>query len=97
MHQAQWLTFISQWMILVTDEGSRKIIDNAVKEDDILNHNIASTYYLSELSCQLVPPEADAYAEYKQTSNASRRKGPKTLAWTPSISSRPNHTLSTHS
>jgi hypothetical protein len=31
--------------VLVIDEGAKKIIDNAVKEDDILNENIASTYY----------------------------------------------------
>jgi syntaxin-binding protein 1 len=28
--------------VLVLDEGSKKIIDNVVKEDDILNENIAS-------------------------------------------------------
>lgn len=28
--------------MLVLDEGSKKIIDNVVKEDDILNENIAS-------------------------------------------------------
>jgi syntaxin-binding protein 1 len=26
----------------VVDEGSRKLIDNAVKEDDILNENVTS-------------------------------------------------------
>jgi hypothetical protein len=31
-----------QWKVLVLDEGSKKIIDNVVKEDDILNENIAS-------------------------------------------------------
>ena len=31
--------------MLVIDEGAKKIIDNVVKEDDILNENIASTYY----------------------------------------------------
>ncbi|KAH9887173.1 Sec1-like protein [Xylariomycetidae sp. FL2044] len=30
------------WKILVIDETSKKIIDNVVKEDDILNHNIAN-------------------------------------------------------
>jgi syntaxin-binding protein 1 len=29
--------------VLVLDEASKKIIDNVVKEDDILNENIAST------------------------------------------------------
>lgn len=31
-----------QWKVLITDENSKKIIDNVVKEDDILNQNIAS-------------------------------------------------------
>ena len=30
--------------MLVLDEGSKKIIDNVVKEDDILNENIASRF-----------------------------------------------------
>ncbi|KAK2806196.1 hypothetical protein FQN50_005919 [Emmonsiellopsis sp. PD_5] len=30
------------WKVLVVDEGSRKLIDNAVKEDDILNENVTS-------------------------------------------------------
>jgi syntaxin-binding protein 1 len=30
--------------VLVLDEGSKKIIDNVVKEDDILNENIASRF-----------------------------------------------------
>jgi hypothetical protein len=29
--------------VLVLDETSKKIVDNVVKEDDILNQNIAST------------------------------------------------------
>lgn len=32
----------AQWKVLVIDATSKKIIDNAVKEDDILHHNIAS-------------------------------------------------------
>ncbi|KAL3470998.1 Sec1-like protein [Aspergillus californicus] len=30
------------WKVLVVDEGSRKLIDNVVKEDDILNLNVSS-------------------------------------------------------
>jgi hypothetical protein len=30
--------------VLVIDESSKKIIDNVVKEDDILNENIASKW-----------------------------------------------------
>lgn len=33
-----------QWKVLVVDEESRKIIDNVVKEDDILNENITSAH-----------------------------------------------------
>lgn len=33
---------VVQWKVLVIDGTSKKIIDSAVKEDDILNHNIAS-------------------------------------------------------
>ena len=35
-------TNLRQWKILVVDTASRKIIDNVVREDDILNENIAS-------------------------------------------------------
>lgn len=34
-----------QWKVLVIDEGAKKILDNVVKEDDILNENIASTWH----------------------------------------------------
>ncbi|KAK3318511.1 Sec1 family protein [Apodospora peruviana] len=36
------------WKILVVDESSKAIIDNAVKEDDILNHNIANIERIEE-------------------------------------------------
>ncbi|KAI8624548.1 Sec1 family protein [Xylariaceae sp. FL1651] len=36
------------WKVLVIDETSKKIIDNAVKEDDILNHNIANIERIEE-------------------------------------------------
>jgi syntaxin-binding protein 1 len=31
------------WKCLIVDEHSKKIIDNVIKEDDILNNNIASS------------------------------------------------------
>ncbi|KZF23244.1 Sec1 family protein [Xylona heveae TC161] len=31
-----------EWKVLVLDEGSRRLIDNVVKEDDILNENITN-------------------------------------------------------
>ncbi|KAK2848500.1 hypothetical protein FQN49_005664 [Arthroderma sp. PD_2] len=31
-----------EWKVLVVDEASRKLIDNAVKEDDILNENVTN-------------------------------------------------------
>ena len=35
-----------QWKVLVIDEAAKKIIDNVVKEDDILNENIASKLHM---------------------------------------------------
>jgi len=32
-----------QWKILILDEDTQKLINNVVKEDDILNLNITST------------------------------------------------------
>ncbi|KAF3897266.1 Sec1 family superfamily [Trichophyton interdigitale] len=31
-----------EWKVLVVDEGSKRLIDNAVKEDDILNENVTN-------------------------------------------------------
>ncbi|KAK2737667.1 vacuolar sorting protein VPS33/slp1 [Myotisia sp. PD_48] len=31
-----------EWKVLVVDEGSKRLIDNAVKEDDILNFNVTN-------------------------------------------------------
>ncbi|KAH8681230.1 Sec1 family superfamily protein [Xylariales sp. PMI_506] len=36
------------WKVLVIDEDSKKIIDNVVKEDDILNNNIANIERIEE-------------------------------------------------
>jgi hypothetical protein len=36
------LTNSLQWKILIVDEESQKLINNVVKEDDILNLNITS-------------------------------------------------------
>jgi syntaxin-binding protein 1 len=33
----------AQWKILIVDDDSQKLINNVVKEDDILNLNITST------------------------------------------------------
>jgi hypothetical protein len=52
--------------VLVIDENSKKIIDNVVKEDDILNENIASM-------CWKNPKFANAKAT--KISNASRNGG----------------------
>jgi len=34
----------NKWKVLVIDEGAKKIIDNVIKEDDILNENITSEW-----------------------------------------------------
>ena len=44
---------ILQWKVLVVDEQSKKLIDNVVKEDDILNENITSTLILINLCMSL--------------------------------------------
>ncbi|KAI1192146.1 Sec1 family protein [Nemania serpens] len=36
------------WKVLVLDATSKKLVDNAVKEDDILNHNIANIERIEE-------------------------------------------------
>ena len=37
------LTWVErQWKVLVLDAASRKVIDNVVREDDILNENVTS-------------------------------------------------------
>jgi hypothetical protein len=43
------LTFKPQWKVLVLDEGTKKLLDNVVKEDDILNQNIASTIQINSV------------------------------------------------
>lgn len=42
-----------QWKVLVLDESSRRLLENIIKEDDILNENITST--LATTSTNLVP------------------------------------------
>ena len=37
-----------QWKILIVDEDSKKLIDNVVKEDDILNSNITNIERLED-------------------------------------------------
>lgn len=46
-------------MVLVIDETSKKIIDNVLKEDDILNENIASM--CSHPYASANPPQSLAY------------------------------------
>jgi syntaxin-binding protein 1 len=33
---------VTQWKALVVDEQTKKLLDNILKEDDILNENITS-------------------------------------------------------
>ncbi|OLN81280.1 Protein transport protein sec1 [Colletotrichum chlorophyti] len=46
------------WKVLVLDEGSKKIIDNVIKEDDILNQNIANIERIEQK--RDMNPEMDA-------------------------------------
>ena len=34
----------AQWKVLIIDENTKTILDNVVKEDEILNENITSTF-----------------------------------------------------
>lgn len=38
------LTYSLQWKVLVVDPDSRRLIDNVLEEDAILNENITRTY-----------------------------------------------------
>jgi syntaxin-binding protein 1 len=38
----------NDWKVLVLDEGTKRIIDSSVNEDDILNHNIANIERIEE-------------------------------------------------
>lgn len=57
-----------QWKCLVVDENSKKIIDNVVKEDDILNNNIAS---------MLPQPTHARLHSLTTNSNRANRKPPR--------------------
>ncbi|KAL2861265.1 Sec1-like protein [Aspergillus lucknowensis] len=46
------------WKVLVVDEASRKLIDNAVKEDDILNLNVTNIEQIEERRPSNQPMEA---------------------------------------
>lgn len=53
MDKASWLLLTplgtdgEQWKVLVLDEESRKVVENVLKEDDILHENITSKRPLS--------------------------------------------------
>jgi syntaxin-binding protein 1 len=53
--------------VLVIDESSKKIIDNVVKEDDILNENIASKWNMKAKN--------DCMLSADKISRESRRRG----------------------
>ncbi|KAK2730333.1 Sec1 family protein [Colletotrichum kahawae] len=46
------------WKVLILDEDSKRVIDNVVKEDDILNHNIANIERIEQK--RDMNPEMDA-------------------------------------
>lgn len=73
-----------QWMVLVIDDAAKKLIDNAVNEDDILNNNIASTCRRPVLP---LTPMSLTHVYTGQTSSDSRTREKRTRAWAPSTSS----------
>lgn len=62
------LIVYSQWKVLVLDEESRKLIDNAVKEDDILNENVTS-------EAQLLGNEEHALTLRRHRTNRAQEAG----------------------
>ncbi|KAH6635298.1 Sec1-like protein [Chaetomium sp. MPI-SDFR-AT-0129] len=48
----------NDWKVLVIDEGTKRIIDSSINEDDILNHNIANIERIEER--REMNPEMDA-------------------------------------
>ncbi|KAM3465595.1 hypothetical protein MY5147_007282 [Beauveria neobassiana] len=48
LHFYTQLTADTQWKCLIVDEHSHKILDNCIKEDDILNNNIATIERIEE-------------------------------------------------
>lgn len=87
-----------QWKCLIVDENSKKIVDNAVKADDILNSNIASQSSSSSArDTTLSPRSVSANMATLQLSNGSKTVENPIPKWMPSTSSAPNRTLSTAS
>lgn len=39
--------YSQKWKVLVLDENSHKLVDNVVKQDDILNENVTSENHVT--------------------------------------------------
>jgi hypothetical protein len=72
--------------VLVIDESSKKIIDNVVKEDDILNENIASKWNMKAKN--------DCMLSADKILRESRRRGKLIPIWMQYTYSPHNHILS---
>lgn len=67
---------MQQWKVLVIDEDSKKILDSVVKEDDILNQNIASMHARTPVGSRAVRRlRRNWLRRDEQTSSASRSAG----------------------
>ncbi|TEA18439.1 Protein transport protein sec1 [Colletotrichum sidae] len=88
------------WKVLVLDEDSKKVIDNVVKEDDILNNNIANIERIEEK--RDMNPEMDAIyilspkeniAEILVNDFERRRYKQSYLVWTGVLEPRIRHMI----
>ncbi|KAF6790715.1 Protein transport protein sec1 [Colletotrichum sojae] len=88
------------WKVLVLDEDSKRIIDNVVKEDDILNNNIANIERIEEK--RDMNPEMDAIyilspkeniAEILVNDFERRRYKQAFLVWTGVLEPRVRHMI----
>jgi hypothetical protein len=78
----------------VLDENSKKIVDNVVKEDDILNQNIASTVMRSWELWEISLVLGSWLLKCEQILNESRKDEMRTRIWTLSTSCHRKSTLS---
>lgn len=66
-----------QWKVLVVDENSRKLINAALKEEEILNLNVSSELYLPRIQDGILRSIVSL-----QMSNRSNIDGCPTRIWT---------------
>lgn len=81
-----------QWKVLVLDPDSKRLIENVLDQDTILNENITSQYTRLRLATA-----AERFPDLLQTSSRSPTDDPLIATLTPYTSSPRNHTSLTAS